>query len=218
MDVLSLDKFRQHGVFFLQHNGTQALQLAFLFPEDVHLVLVFHLGADVGNQQFETLVEDRLRRNVELDGRHVLFLQGNIQEYVLETKGCVEEILLLIHIRRIQPHHGVLGEQAQQTLPFFLPGFPGGDVRVNIGLGNLLDGKLCVTVEGMDLIYLVAEETDAVGMFQRIGEDVYHRAAYGKLAGSAHKVHLFKTLLNEPPTQILVVHLLAHLYGKKGVG
>ena len=50
VDVLSLDKFRQGGIFLLQHNGTQALQLAFLFSEDVHLVVVFHLGADVGEQ------------------------------------------------------------------------------------------------------------------------------------------------------------------------
>ena len=70
----------------------------------------------------------------------------------------------------------------------------------------------------MDLIYLVAEETDAVGMFQRIGEDVYHRTAHGELAGGAHEVHFFKAFLDEPSAQVLVVHLFARLYAEKGVG
>ena len=70
----------------------------------------------------------------------------------------------------------------------------------------------------MDLIHLVAEEADAVGMFQRIGEDVYHRTAHGELAGGAHEIHFFKAFLDEPTSQVLVVHLFAHLYAEKGVG
>ena len=79
MDVLSLDEFRHGRMLVLQHDGMETLQLAFLFPEDIDLVIALYAGADIGNEEFEVFVENRLRSNVETNGFHLLPLERNIQ-------------------------------------------------------------------------------------------------------------------------------------------
>ena len=165
MDVLSFYELRQHGVLFLQHDGPQAFQLAFLLAEDVHLVSVFHLGPDVRKKQFETLVENRLRRDIEFHRRDILVHQGNIQEHMFEPQDFSEELLSLVHVGRVQPYRSVRLEQGEDTFSLFLIGFPGRYVRVNIGLLHFFDGKLRVTVEGVYFFHLVAEKAQAVRVF-----------------------------------------------------
>ena len=84
MDVLSLHEFRKEGVRVLEHDGTEPLQLAFLFSEDIYLITFLQAGADIRNQQFEVLVEYRLRGNVEFDAFRLVFPEGNIHINMLE--------------------------------------------------------------------------------------------------------------------------------------
>ena len=204
MDVLLLYELRKDGILILQHDGTETLQLAFLLSIYIYLVSVFHLGADIRKEQFEALVENRLRGDVELHGRHIFSLQGDIQIDMLEAEGLLEEILPLIHIRGVQPDGGILREEFQQALALFFIGLLRGDVRVNIGLFHLLYGELRVAVEGVDFLYLVSEEADSVGIFLRVGEDVDDGAAEGELAGRAHEVHLLEAFLDEARAQHVV--------------
>ena len=82
MNVFSRHKFRQQGMRILQHDGPQALQLALLFPENIDLITSFQAGADIAQQQFKILIENRLGRNLEFQRRSILPLQRNIQIYV----------------------------------------------------------------------------------------------------------------------------------------
>ena len=107
VDVPALHKFRKQGMFFLQHDGAQAFQLAFLLPYYIYLIIFLQPGADVTHKQLEVLVEHRLRGNVELHLLNGLFLERNIQVHVPESAGGRKEVLFLIHIRRIQPDEGI---------------------------------------------------------------------------------------------------------------
>ena len=218
MDVFSLHKLGKDGIFFLQHDGTKPLQLTFLFPEDIYLEAVFHLGTYIRQQQFETFVENRLRGNVELDGRNVLLLKRYIEENMPEGEGRRKELPVPVHIRRIQPDGGVGRKKADEVLPSLIItiGLPCRNVRIDIGRRDLLHRKLRVAVEGIDLVYLVSEEIDTVRLFQRIGEDVYDGPAHGKLPGGAHKIHLFKPFLDEPGAKGVVGNLISHLERQEG--
>ena len=107
MDVLSFDKFRQERMFILQHNGTEALQLGLFLTIDIDLVVVFQLGPDIGKQQFEVLVEHRLRSNRKGDAVRTLARKRNFQENMSESSQFRKEGLLFIHIRRIQPDNRI---------------------------------------------------------------------------------------------------------------
>ena len=61
MDVLTLDKLGKESMLVLQHDRTETLQLGFLLTVYIYLVIVFQPGPDVGKQEFEILVENRLR-------------------------------------------------------------------------------------------------------------------------------------------------------------
>ena len=107
VDVLSFYELGQNGVFVLQHHRPQTLQLAFLFSEDIYLIVVFYLGADIRKKDFEILVENRLRRNMERNAFPVLPAQRNIQINPLKGRKFLIELPFLIHIGRIQPDGGI---------------------------------------------------------------------------------------------------------------
>ena len=87
----------------LQKDGTEALQLRFLLSVDDYFVSVFHPGTDVRGEEFEVLVENGLRRY----GKNYLLIRvaghRSVYIYFLETLEPGKEILVRIHIRRIQP-------------------------------------------------------------------------------------------------------------------
>ena len=110
MDVLFLHEFRKQGVRILQHNGTQPFQLAFLLPENQYPIIIFQAGPDIGNEQFEVLVENRLWRNIEFHQMLLrLFLEGDIQINMFMDQQRGIKLFFPVHIRRIQPHQGIGG-------------------------------------------------------------------------------------------------------------
>ena len=217
MDVLPFDKLRQQRMFILQHDRTEALQLGFFLAVDIDLIIVFQPSANVGEQEFEVLVEHRLRRNGESDVVHALPLQRNIQIHVPESGQFREERPVLVHIGRIQPDHRILLQESKETdAALSLPA--GDDVRIDVGLVHFVDGQLRVAVEGMDLLDLVPEESEPVGMVQGIGEDVDDRAADGILSRGRHEVHALESQLNQLVPQGVVGDFLAHLDRQERAG
>ena len=216
MDVLFFYKFRQGGVFVLQHNGPEAFQLALLFSEYIYLIIILYARADIRYKEFEVLVENRLGRNMEGDAFLVLSFERNIQIYPLERRQLVKERLFLIHIGRIQPDGGIPGKEADQRFPFFPLRFPGGDIRIDIGLFQFFDGKLGIAVEGVDLVHLVSEEGNAVGLIQGIGENIDDGTSYCILSGGRYKVCLLEAFFLKTGTETFVGKVFTDADGEKG--
>ena len=110
MDVLSFDKLGKQRMLVLQHDGAQTFQLGFLFSVDIDLIIVLQPSSNIRKEEFEVLVENRLRRDGECNAIYVLALERNFQ--IDMTEGCQfrEEFLILVHVGRIQPNHCILLE------------------------------------------------------------------------------------------------------------
>ena len=138
MDVFSFYKFRHQGMLILQHDGTEALQLTFLFSIYEHLIIILHFLFNVGNKEFKVLVENRLWSDGERNGFYIGLIQRYIQVNVFFGKQFIEERTVPVHIRRIQPDKGIGREKAYEAYSLRFLGFPGSNVRVNIGRFNRL--------------------------------------------------------------------------------
>ena len=211
MEVLPLDEARKDGVLFLEHDGTEPFELGFLFAVYQDLVSCFHPAPDVGKEQVEVLVEDRLGGDMEVD---CLYFPAEWRLQMDPAEGLQqgEKLPVLVHVGGIEPERGILGEEADQA-DFSRP--PGDNIRINQGLVHLFDGQLGVAVEGVDPVHFVAEEGEAVGMFPGIGEDVDDGAADGELAGRGHEVHPFKAFGEEFFLELFERQVIAGVDGQK---
>ena len=100
MDIFPFHEFRQQRMFVLEHDGAEAFQLGFLFPEDVNLVSAFQAAPDIGRQEFKILVEYWLGSYIKGYRRNISS-QRNIQEHVRIFQQRGKEIPVFIHIGRI---------------------------------------------------------------------------------------------------------------------
>ena len=217
MDDFPLHEFRKERVLVLQDDGSEPFQLRFLLPEYLNLVPVFHPGPDIRKQQFEVLVENRLRRDIEGDAFLVLAGQRNIQIHVAEIRQLQEKVPVPVHVGRIQPYRRILFQECQDAHTAFLR-IPGDDVRIDIGLVHDFLGQLGIAVEGMDLLHLISEEGQAVGIFQGIGENVDDRTADGILPRGRYEVHTLEPLVSKDFLYFFVTDFLAGPDGEKRIG
>ena len=81
-------------------------------------------------------------------------------------KQFAEEGTFPVHVGRIQPYKRIGREKAGEVNPFRFFGFPGRNVRINIGRFHGFYGKLGVTVEKMDLFHLVSKEGKPIGFIR----------------------------------------------------
>ena len=87
-----------------------------------------------------------------------------------------------------------------------------------LGLFHLVDGQLRIAVEGMDLFNLISEESEPVGMVQRIGKYVDDGAADGILARGRYEVHTLESLLYQRLAEGIIRNFLSHTDGQERAG
>ena len=68
----------------------------------------------------------------------------------------------------------------------------------------------------MDLLHLIAEESQAVRMFQGIGEYVDDSAADGILARCRYEIDPLETLTDQDPAEFVIRNLITHIDGHEG--
>ena len=104
MYAASAYELRLRTPFFIQ-DGTDSVSLGWFFTEYIDFVTVFNFGSDIRHKKFKILVENRLRCKREDYLLLVLPFYRNVEIDSAES-GCQwEEILRLVHIRRIQPQY-----------------------------------------------------------------------------------------------------------------
>ena len=164
VDILPGNEFRNQA-FILRKYGFEPFDLGFLFTENEHPVSVFNILPYIGRKYLEILVENRLRRNTELYNLIVVHFEGNIQEHLPESIQFLEEILLPVHIRGVRPDNRSFRKQVGYACSRI-----GTILRHQVGkylyLILFLLGKLCIAVEYMDFLNLVAEERNPVGIIE----------------------------------------------------
>ena len=217
MDVLPLDELRQERMLVLQHDGTETLKLRFLLTVDVDLVIVLQASTDVGQKEFKVLVEDRLRRNIESNAVHTLALERNIKIYMLELQQFRKERPVFVHIGRIQPHHRILLQERKNAYSTFFVS-TGDNVGIDIGLVDLVDGKLRIAVEGMDLLHLVSEESKAIRVFQGVGKYVNDCTTDGILPRCRYEVNPFKPQPGKDFNKFIIGYFLSSPDGQERTG
>ena len=219
MDVLFLDELGKDGVFVLEHDGAEAFQLGLLFTYYIYFIAAFPFASDIGNEKFEVLVENGLRGYLEFHRTHLVTADGNFHIYPFEGGQFPEERLILVHVRGVKPEGGIGTEKGDEADAVFSGTFTaGGDVGENIGLFYRFDGELGVGVEGVYPVHLVAEVTDAVGLFKGIGEYVDDGAAEGELPRLGDEVYFFEAFGNEFCPEFIVGKALPGAYREKGIG
>ncbi len=191
MDILSAHELRLQAAV-LDQDGADALQLLLLLAVDIDLIIVLQMAADVLREQFEILVEARLRGDLEPDEIIAFVGQRRIQEYAFERRQGLKEFLLMIHVRGVQPDDAVLREDVRQRLS--LDFSPAHDVGYDFRPVHLVLGQLGVAVEGMDLFDFIAPEGDAEREILGIGEDIDDGAADGILPGRGDEIHFLESL------------------------
>ena len=156
VQILSDDEFGEQ-TSVPRKNRAQSFTLGLFLAVDQDFVAVLHLRGNVGGEQVEILVEYRLRGNAEVYRHGVLPGEGSVDEHLAERVQAGEEFHFPVHVRRVQPHHGVL-RQYRGNRDSALRIVPGDDVRKNRRLVPDLAGELRVAVEHIDILHFVPEE------------------------------------------------------------
>ena len=97
VDILIGDEARQRAALLFKY-GAEPVCLRLLFTVDQHFVAALHLGADIRCEEFEVLVEYRLRGNAELNCVRFFTVYGDFQIDPSELCREREKFPLLIHI------------------------------------------------------------------------------------------------------------------------
>ena len=166
-------------MLFLEHDGAEPLELGLFLAVNQDFITAFHPAADVGNQQVEVLVENRLGSDMERSRLHIP-AEGRFQMDPAERLQLGEKLLFLIHVGGIQPEGRFFWKNTDDT---DFSRLAGDDIRINISRFHLFNGQLGIAVESIDPVHFVAEERDAVRMLPGIGKNVNDRTANRELAG-----------------------------------
>ena len=89
-------------------------------------------------------------------------------------------------------------------------------IRIDLRLFYLADGKLGIAVEGMDLLYLVPEEGKTIRMVQRIGKNIDDRPADGILPRGRYEVYFVEVLVYQLFLEFLIGNFIAHSQTQHG--
>ena len=136
MKVFLRNEFR-HDAPVLGHYGLKPVQLGLLLSIYPYPVTFLQTLSYIFRQKLEVLVERRLRGDAELYGFLILTRQRKLHVYFPESLKPAEEIPVLVHIGRIQPHDSIrrkrIGDIHHAPLLF-----RGHNVRIYLSLSHFL--------------------------------------------------------------------------------
>ena len=135
VDVAVGDELGHHSPV-LGKDGSESLDLRLLLAVYPHSVTFLHTLPYIGGKEFEVLVEDRLRHDAELHRILVLAGQRKFHIYPAVLLKKRPECPVGVHIRRVEPHQGVLRKDVRYLHYGFLV-FRNGDVRIDLSLLHL---------------------------------------------------------------------------------
>ena len=158
VQVLAFDHFR-HRSLFGEYYASESFQLRAFFSVYIYLISLFEPVFYILYQQVEILVERRLRTDVKAYRTGFHSRKGSLQIYLSERGEPAEEFPFPVGIGGVQPDYAVFGKDIAYEKALRIA--VGSHIPVYFHLVHRLLRELRICVEGIYLLYFVAEKGEA---------------------------------------------------------
>ena len=123
-----------------------------------------------------------------------------------EIKQGRKEFFFTVHVRRIQPYHGIVRQKSGEGSAVIIFG---NKLRTNVHTVHLTLRQLGVAVEYADAFDFVSEERYPERIVERVRKYVHQPAPHGILARLGNEIRLYEPLGSQPRAQSVEIFLPA---------